>query len=304
MKKLFGSLNITWPKLIIFAVAAGIYTGVMALLPIAQNTSFADISISFEVWVLFGILLIVNSKTPLDSALKCFVFFLISQPLVYLVQVPFNDRGWGLFVYYPPWFIWTLLTIPMGFVGYYMRKEKWWSLLILVPILGFVGYHYMGFFGEAISFFPNHLLSALFCAATMIIYPLFIFKDKKLRFTGLGVSIAILLVTSVLALIGGRSTYDTTILSNGGSLNATFDDSYSAYLEDESYGRLKIVYEENIEDYMLQASFTKTGKTRVVLESPAGEKQYFDIEIGRNTYHIEKADGAETAEATQEGETE
>lgn len=88
-------MNVTWPRLILFAVAAGVYTGIMALLPIARDTSFADISISFEVWVLFGILLIVNGKTPLDSALKCFVFFLISQPLVYLVQVPFSDRGWG-----------------------------------------------------------------------------------------------------------------------------------------------------------------------------------------------------------------
>lgn len=38
----------------------------------------------------------MNSKDPLDSALKTFVFFLISQPLVYLVQVSFSEMGWGL----------------------------------------------------------------------------------------------------------------------------------------------------------------------------------------------------------------
>ena len=181
LKKLFGGLNITWPKLILFAVICGVYTGVVAMIPALRDTSFQDISITFECWVLFAIILIVNAKSPLDSALKVFVFFLISQPLVYLVQAPFHEMGFELFKYYPPWFMWTLLTFPMAFVGYYMRKEKWWSLLILVPMLFFVGYHYMNFFGEAVHFFPQHLLSALFCAATMIIYPLFIFGDKRLR---------------------------------------------------------------------------------------------------------------------------
>ena len=181
MKKLFGGLNITWPKLIIFAVICGVYTGVMALLPITADTSFRDITTTFECWVLFGILIIVNSKSPLDSALKTFVFFLISQPLVYLVQAPFSPNGLGLLRYYPPWFRWTLLTFPMAFVGWYMKKDKWWGLLILGPMLLFVGYHYQRYFGEAWHFFPQHLLTALFCAATMLLYPLYIFKDKRIR---------------------------------------------------------------------------------------------------------------------------
>ena len=44
MKNLFGELNLTWPKLIIFAIIAGLYTGLMAFLPQARDTSFADIS--------------------------------------------------------------------------------------------------------------------------------------------------------------------------------------------------------------------------------------------------------------------
>ncbi len=39
MKKLFGGINLTWKKLIVFAVIAGIYTAVMALIPITKNTS-------------------------------------------------------------------------------------------------------------------------------------------------------------------------------------------------------------------------------------------------------------------------
>ena len=288
IKKIFGGLNITWLKLVIFAVAAGIYTGVMALLPITKDTSFADISISFECWVLFGILIIVNSKTPLESALKCFVFFLISQPLVYLVQVPFSDRGWGLFVYYPTWFMWTLLTIPMGFVGYYMRKEKWWSLLILCPMLLFVGYHYFGFFRETISFFPNHLLSAIFCVATMVIYPLFIFNNKTLKIIGLAFSLVIIAAATVLVLSSGRSVYNTTVLVNGGKLDVEFDETYTVSLEDESYGKVYIVYEDNIDSYMVNAEFHKTGKTRLILKAPDGNVRTFSLDIGRDTYKIEE----------------
>ena len=72
----------------------------MALLPIAKDTSFSDITVSFEVWILFGIFIIMNSKSPVDSAFKCFVFFLISQPLIYLIQVPFSNLRWQIFVYY------------------------------------------------------------------------------------------------------------------------------------------------------------------------------------------------------------
>ena len=123
IKKIFGEIDLTWTKLITLAVIAGVYTALMALIPSLKNTSFHDIVVTFEVWILFGIIIIMNSKSAIDSALKCFVFFLISQPLVYLIQVPFNSLGFGIFVYYKYWFIWTILTIPMGYIGYYMKKD-------------------------------------------------------------------------------------------------------------------------------------------------------------------------------------
>ena len=99
-RKLFSGIDLTWPKLIIAAIIAGAFTAVMALIPALQYTSFHTIAVTFEVWILFGILIIMNSRSNLDSALKCFVFFLISQPLVYLLQVPFSQLGWNLFGYY------------------------------------------------------------------------------------------------------------------------------------------------------------------------------------------------------------
>ena len=284
MKKLFGEIDLTWKKLIILAIIAGLYTGVVAIIPAFADTSLRDISITFERWVLFGILIIMNSKSPKDSALKCFIFFLISQPLVYLVQVPYNPYGWGIFRYYPGWFIWTLFTLPMGFIGYYMKKDKWYSVVILAPMLLFVGYHYMGFANEAYSFFPNHLYSSIFCIATLIIYPLFIYKNKKNKYIALSISIIIILVTSIIAFATPKSFYNTTVLSN--SETVPFDDTYSVRLKDEEYGRVYIGYENGIEDYMVYAEFSKTGETELILESPDGQIREFYLTIGRSTYDI------------------
>ena len=179
LKKIFGEVNLSWLKLVIFAIIAGVYTAIMAILPITNNTSFADITISFEVWILFGIFIIMNSKSAKDSALKCFIFFLISQPLVYLIQVPFSSLGFGIFVYYKYWFIWTLLTIPMGFLGYYIKKDKWWGLIILTPILVLLGLHYKKFLGETLYSFPNHLLSMIFCVITLLTYHYVYLKIRK-----------------------------------------------------------------------------------------------------------------------------
>ena len=289
MKKLFGGLNLTWPKIIIGAILAGAYTALMAILPAAKDTSFADITISFEVWILFGILIITNSKTPMESALKCFVFFLISQPLVYLIQVPFNRMGWGIFVYYKYWFIWTIFTLVMGYVGWYMRKEKWWSLAILGAMLVFLAWHYYGFLREAVSFFPNHLLSALFCAVTMCVYPLCIFKDRQLRVAGGILSAGLRLAATVFVLAQGGTSYDTDVLSSGGSLGAEFDDTYTAEFTDPAFGTCEMRYEENIDAWMVHASFTKTGETQLILRAPDGTEQVFDLTVGRDTYDIAPA---------------
>ena len=181
MKKLFGGIDLTWKKLIIFAIIAGAYTAVMAMLPITKDTSFRDIAVMFEWWILFGIIIISNSKSPLDSALKCFVFFLISQPLVYLIQVPFSDMGWSLFGYYRYWFYWTLATIPMGFIGYFINKKNWLSVLILSPMLVILVFLGLGYINSAIESFPHHLLSGIACFLMIIVVVLNLFDKKKLK---------------------------------------------------------------------------------------------------------------------------
>ena len=285
IKKLFGGITLTWKKVILFAVAAGIYTAVMALLPAAKDTSFADITISFEVWILFGIIIIMNSRSPKDSALKCFVFFLISQPLVYLIQVPFSSLGWGILGYYRYWFIWTLLTIPMGFVGYYMKQEKWWGLLILTPVLIFLGFHYSNFFALTRYYFPHHVLSAVFCVVTLLLYPIYIFQNPKFRKIGIAISVLIIFCASAFALTH-RNVYNTTVLVNGGSTGAVFDDTYSAYLKDDSFGKVHIDYNAQIEDYMVNAEFIKGGRTELILADSSGIQTVFELNIGYSSFDI------------------
>ena len=287
IKKIFGGINLTWKKLIIFALIAGLYTGIMAMLQVAKDTSFSDLAVTFEVWILFGIFIIMNSKSAKDSALKCFTFFLISQPLVYLIQVPFNVYGCGIFVYYRYWFIWTIATIPMGFIGFYMKKDKWWGLAILLPILVLLGKNFGDYLGQTIFSFPRHILTTIFCFVTMIIYPIAIFKDKKIKITGVIIGIIILIIFTAFVIIK-PSTYETEVLCNGGSAGAVFDDSYKVYLSDESFGTLDIRFEPGLDDWVVHAVFKKTGNTEIILESKDGEKTVYEITINNNKYDINK----------------
>ena len=136
LDKLFGGINLTWPKLIIFAIIIGVLVGIIMCIPAIENTPLTDIGAIMYWWVLFGVVIIMNSKSNVDSALKCFIFFLISQPLIYLVEVPFKEMGWGLFGYWrQTWVWWTLATIPMGYIGYWIKKQKIYSAFILAPAL-------------------------------------------------------------------------------------------------------------------------------------------------------------------------
>ena len=284
MKKIFGGINLTWPKLIIMAIILGVYTAIMAMLPIAKDTSFSDLTVTFEVWIFFGIFIIMNSKSPKDSALKCFIFFLISQPLVYLVQDVVNHSN--LFnTYYKFWFLWTIACIPMGFIGYYMKKDKWWGLLILMPMLLLTGKMCAGYLSDTMFSFPRHLLTTIFCMAALIIYPLAIFNNKKIKITGLVISGLIIISVFVICIINPPK-YSTILLYNGDEYQ--FDDSYNVYLVDKEYGNLSIEYDERFEDWALHADFKKAGKTEFVIESPDGKKTTFDISIERSTYTIKE----------------
>ncbi len=283
LEKLFGGIEMTWPKVIIFAILSGIYTAAMALIPAVQNTSFATIAVTFEVWILLALIIIMNSKSNLDAALKCFVFFLISQPIVYLIQVPFSSMGWGLFGYYTYWFIWTVLCFPMAYLGYFMKKDKWWGYLILLPLIALTGLSLSNYFNSFLFCCPRFALISLFCAAAMIGYPLAIFKDKRVRLGGAIVG-AIAVVAIVAYSLLNPPVQSNYILSS--DTDHRFDDTYTVTLADPSYGDVSIEYYPGIEDYMVHANFKKAGETVMTIASPDGQKQEFDVTIDLNTNSV------------------
>ena len=276
MKKLFGEIDLTWKKLILFSIVAGAYTALMALIPITKDTSFRDISIQLEWWILFGILIICNSKSPLDSALKCFVFFLISQPLVYLLQVPFSYMGWKLFGYYRYWFIWTLLTIPMGFIGYYIKKKNVISLIILLPILFLLVFLGLGYFTSVIENFPHHLLSCIFCFATIIVVILNIFDNLKLKISAFIVIVLFLAV--YLFLKGGIYSQYENILGlnkydfNGNIMITDFSGTKG--------GKAEIV--SSTDPYSIKVGVRRGSKNKFTITDESNQEYYFECYYDEN----------------------
>lgn len=282
MKKLFGGINLTWKKLIIFSVVIALYTAIMAIIP--YDTSFKDISVYLDIWIFIGIIIISNCKSPLDSALKCFVFFLISQPLIYLFQVPFSYMGFGLFKYYKYWIIWTFLTFPMGFIGYYIKKKNILSILILLPMLFLVAYQGIYYFDKVIENFPYHLLSGILCYVMIIIVVFNIFDKIKYKLL-LFLLIIASLITYILIFRAGASKFEVirnlseynldysnelyvsffSGTANGDVTINKYEDSYTLKLEGVTGGTYTVTLTDDIKEYNFRYYFDKKLKT-VVLE--------------------------------------
>lgn len=283
IKNIFGSINLTYKLIIIIAIIIGVLVGLLNSIPALYDTTITDIASVYEFWVLCGILIIMNSKSNLDSAIKCFLFFLISQPLIYLVEVPFNSMGFGLFKYYPFWGILTILCFPMGYIGYYLKKDKWYGLLILTPMILLVTSSIVTTIHDLIYSFPRHLLNLILILSTSILYPLVIFNNKKIKYTGLTISIICLIVFSFISLTS-NPYYETTLKCN--SDNFIFDNTYKVYLEDDKYGNLNIEYNKDIKTHCINAEFHTTGKTKLILKDKDGNINKYNLEIGKNTYDL------------------
>ncbi len=197
LQKIYSDLPMNWLVVILYAIGTAVLTTIFLVVPVFEHTSFHRMGETFEAWIFFAVIIMANTKKPLESALKTFVFFLISQPLIYLFQVPFSSMGWQLFMYYKYWFIWTLLTVPMAFVGWYIHKKNWLSLLILFPILCLLMSDSIGGFQFAFKHFPREIVMAIFCLAQVIVY-LYVFTDSmKKKIIGFVVPLAITLTLTL-----------------------------------------------------------------------------------------------------------
>ncbi len=262
--KLFGGLNMSWLRVILFAVATAIVTAVFLLIPVFENTSFERMGVTFEAWIFFAVVIMANCKKPLESACKTFVFFLLSQPLIYLFQVPFSSMGWSLFGYYRYWFIWTLATFPMAFAGWYIQKKNWLSLLILAPVLFILTNDYMDGFRHAVRHFPRMIVMALFCLGQVLLY-LYAFTEKLWqKLLGFLVPLAAVIL---LLFIRPQVQLDATQFLPG---DPVLTENAVVVAEDD--GRAEIIIAATGPDSMIRVRADKYGSTAFAIRD--GEREY------------------------------
>jgi len=194
-EKLFGNTEMSWKRVIVLSVVTAIIVGLLMLPPFLKDTSLQDPGITYEFWILFALFIILNCKKPVEAGVKTFVAFLISQPLIYLVQVPFSSQGWGLFHYYKFWYILTLLTFPGAILAWFVKRGNLLSVLILSVANGIICLIIPEAFQSMLQQPPHHLLSILFMTAELVFFTLLLIRGTRLRILAF--------VLSGLMLIGG-----------------------------------------------------------------------------------------------------
>ena len=281
IKKLFGGLNLTWPKTIIFAIIMGVYTALVAML-VPDGNSFHDIAVTLEWWVLPAIIIITNCKKPLEAAAKTFAFFLISQPLVYLLQVPFSPMGWGLFGYYPYWFGFTVLTFPAAFICWFIRKDKWYSGLILACATVLLGLTAVAYISQLQENFPDHLVSIIYCLGTILLYIFVLLKNKLPRILCAAITTIAIVIYGLIAMMMGQSfeAYNGTVLKEN-DISFIGEPFVSSVTSEGSQGGVEIIkYSDDDGDaYNLKLSGSKSGKYRFTIsddENSYDFEYYFD----------------------------
>ena len=261
--KLFGGLNMSWPRVILFAVAAAVVTAVIMILPVFENTSFERMGVTFEAWIFFAVIIMANCKKPLESALKVFVFFLISQPLIYLIQVPFSSLGWLLFGYYRYWFIWTLCTLPMAYIGWYIKKKNWLSALILLPVDVYLTAVSLTCFRFTVKHFPLLLVTAVFCLLQVLLYVYAFTSDKWQKLVSIGVPV----IAAVIFISLSRVELDAMTFLPG---DPVLTDQAAVTVEEPDVAEITIA--STGEDSMIRIHSTGFGTMRFTITD--GEKVY------------------------------
>lgn len=286
LQKLFGGIHMTWPKVVIFASCAGVYTALMALF-VPARVSFHDIAVTFEAWILLAIIVMVNCEKPLESACKTFVFFLISQPLVYLIQVPFSEQGWGLFGYYRYWFVWTLLTFPMAFVGWFLKKNRFYSAIILSPMLVYLVWQGLAYVWGLRYDFPDHLLSAIFCFGIIPVLVFGLFTRKEPILISLAVSI---LALGALLFLTRNQVTDSFVSGNVILAEEEYDmdSSWSADVDDHDFATAEIDVNENTGYTRVIVHYQKAGSGILVLTDGKGNTHRIQISCDEERHVDEK----------------
>lgn len=195
LRKLFFETKMTWQRVIIFAIAVAAFTALMLIIPFTIHTSLSNPGTYLESWILFALLIIMNCNTPIEAGLKTFVFFLISQPLIYLLQVPFSSLGWQIFMFYPKWGLLTIATFPGAMIAWQIKKDNILSALILSVANAFLSFQGIYFLCEALNNFPHNILSFVYCIFLMFMFIYVLLRQKKTRNIAFVISIIALAIS-------------------------------------------------------------------------------------------------------------
>ena len=187
-------IKMTWPVVVIAAVVVGVLIGLIMVPKCLVGTSFRQAGINIEFWIFAAMIVISGCEKPLEAGIKTFVFFLISQPLIYLVQVPFASLGWHIFDYYPRWGIITLLTLPGGVLAWYVRKDNLLSVLIISVANGLLCMMLAQYMPILMHEFPRLLVACIFIAVQIVVYCLVFFKNRRNRILVTVIAVLLLIV--------------------------------------------------------------------------------------------------------------
>lgn len=188
LKELFTTRKMSWLFVIIFAVCTAVVTAVFNLIPALEDTSFTDIAVNLDCWILFAVFIIINCREWKEASLKTFVFFLVSQPLIYLIEIVFGNLDfYAALGYYKYWFIGTVLTLPGAFCAFQLKRKDWISVAALTVANVYLAYISVDYIYYGIQIFPRHLLSAAFCILLAFFMIYVVFDEKKFRLVCLGI---------------------------------------------------------------------------------------------------------------------
>ncbi len=198
-----------WLYVILFAVGTGVYTGLVLCVPTLYGSSFRDIGITYEWWVIFAVIVAVNCKKGWEAALKCFVFFLISQPVIYLVEIVCSQMTFrtACISYCRTWLPMTLFTLPGGFIAYFAKKQNAWGAIVLSIGNTIEGLMAASHIAGAINNFPHHIISAAVSVAAIFVMTFCIQKTKTYRVVTIVLTAVFVAAILIYPIISGRSLY-------------------------------------------------------------------------------------------------
>lgn len=270
MKKHF-EIEMNWRRVLLLSVASAVVTALLNCIPTLARTSFAAPAETLELWVVLAVLIIMNCSNVKEAMLKTFVFFLISQPLIYLIEVPFKEAGWSLFQYYPFWGVITVLTIPGAALAFRVKKGDILSAVILSVANFLLLLNGLSRISIVVYEFPRYLITLIFCLFFPFWFIVSLLKEKKSRIIAFLLAIAMILALICMYVVFPR-------------------DSTLSYLVEEGNWKLESVSPSGLQVQVGEDDMTlkshMNGEYTVILEDESGRKLCYDVTVSGGDHYI------------------